>query len=139
MAITQDSPFTYTELEQRINSDLAHDLGNLLNRTITLALKYKVAVITPPQAWSAESTDLYQAGKNIITRYMQEMEAGYMNRAYARVWEYVHRVNKYFHNQQPWKLVRYDEPLHQQIRQNFQKLFQQHATHYILSRICLGH
>ena len=105
LAITQDSPFTYAELEQRINSDLAHDLGNLLNRTITLALKYNVATVTPPQTWSAESVALHETGKNIIVRFMKEMEAGYMNRAYADVWEYVHDVNKYFHNQQPWKLM----------------------------------
>ncbi len=106
LAITQDSPFTYSDLEQRINSDLAHDLGNLLNRTIALALKYDRATVECPQTWSAKSVDLYETGKNIIVRFMQEMEAGYMNRAYAVVWEYVHEVNKYFHNQQPWKIAK---------------------------------
>ncbi|MBY0109954.1 MAG: methionine--tRNA ligase [Candidatus Babeliaceae bacterium] len=105
LAITQDSPFTYADLEQRINSDLSHDLGNLLNRTITLALKYNVAMVECPKTWSAESVALYEAGKNITVRFMQEMEAGYMNRAYAVVWEYIHEVNKYFHNQQPWKIA----------------------------------
>jgi methionyl-tRNA synthetase len=106
LAITQDSPFTYPELEQRINSDLAHDLGNLLNRMVTLALKNDLSQASSPSEWGQESTALYETGKNIIVRFMQEMEAGYMNRAYAIAWEYIQAVNKYFHVQEPWKQVK---------------------------------
>ncbi len=106
LAITQDSPFTYPELEQRINSDLAHDLGNLLNRMITLALKNNLSRVVPPAELSPESVVLYETGKNILVRFMQEMESGYMNRAYAIVWEYIQAVNKYFHVREPWKRVK---------------------------------
>lgn len=105
LAITQDSPFTYQELEQRINADLAHDLGNLLNRTITLALKSNLAHVSCPQTWATESVALHEFEKNCIVNFMHEMNAGYMSRAYAHVWEYIHAVNKYFNDQQPWKLA----------------------------------
>lgn len=109
LAITQDSPFTYHELEQRINSDLAHAFGNLLNRTTSLALKYNLAKIEAPQTWSAESVALHEASKNITVRFIAEMEAGYMHRAYAIVWEYIHEVNKFLHTREPWKVVKRSE------------------------------
>ena len=40
------------DLEQKISSDLADDLGNLLNRMVTLAQKYNLKSIVPPQKWS---------------------------------------------------------------------------------------
>ena len=42
MAITHDGEFTIEDLEQKISSDLADDLGNLLNRMVTLAQKYNL-------------------------------------------------------------------------------------------------
>lgn len=109
LAITQDSPFSYDELEQRINADLAHDLGNLLNRMLTLAIKNNLADVAIPAQWSGASQALHEAEKNTITRFITEMEHGYMNRAYGIVWEYIHEVNKYFHVQQPWKVIKDDQ------------------------------
>ena len=105
LSITHDSPFTYQELEQCINADLAHDLGNLLNRVITLALKYNLSTIIPPTTWSAESVALRELEKNYLATFEQEMQAGYFNRAYATIGEYVHQVNKFMHNQAPWKVA----------------------------------
>lgn len=106
LAITQDSPFTYQELENRINADLAHDLGNLLNRMITLALKNNLSTVNSPHSWSSAAVRLQETGKNIFTRFVSEMENYYMHRAYAAVWEYIHDVNKYFHDHEPWKLAK---------------------------------
>ena len=50
MAITQDSSFTIEDLEQKITSDLANDLGNLLNRMLLLAKKHDLSDIKAPPA-----------------------------------------------------------------------------------------
>ena len=54
MAITHDGEFSLEDLEQKISSDLADDLGNLLNRMVTFAQKYNLNELVPPQKWSKQ-------------------------------------------------------------------------------------
>ena len=60
MAITHDGEFSIEDLEQKISSDLADDLGNLLNRMVTLAQKYNLNELVPPQKWSKQAQELYE-------------------------------------------------------------------------------
>lgn len=109
LAITQDGQFSIEDLEQKISSDLANDLGNLLQRTESLALKYDAATLTAPQTWSNTSQALYQASLTMIEQFEKEMERGYFHSALNHVWKFLHESNAYFHNQEPWKLVKTDK------------------------------
>ncbi len=105
MSITQDSPFSKEDLEKRLNSDLANDLGNLLNRMLTLALKHGMSTVVPPHQLQGPELDLRDKLWSVLNDFSIEMEDYYFNRAYLHVWKFINYVNAYFHGQEPWKLA----------------------------------
>lgn len=104
MAITQDSDFSTADLEQRINADLAHDLGNLLNRVVTLAQKQKVFEVKSPHAWGVKEVALRDSFWTMLELFSADMNEGYMSRALATLWRFINEVNGYFHAAEPWKI-----------------------------------
>lgn len=108
MAITQDSEFRIGDIEQSINSELANDLGNLLNRCSTLALKHSLAVIEAPESWSFKSNALRQECKEMIEESWSLIEQGFAYRAVNRIWECINKTNAYFHEYEPWIQIRHD-------------------------------
>lgn len=108
MAVTQDSEFRLTDIEQSINSELANDLGNLLNRCSTLALKNNYTEIEAPESWTQESLLLQQKSVEMIKESFDLIEQGFLYRAVNRIWEFINQVNAYFHEQEPWKQSKQD-------------------------------
>ncbi|MFA5998855.1 MAG: methionine--tRNA ligase [Candidatus Babeliales bacterium] len=105
MAITQDSEFSIADIEQCINSELADDLGNLLNRCSTLAEKYSYTTIQGSASWSPESKKLQEQCAKMIQESLSLIEQGFFYRAVNHVWEFINHVNSYFHASEPWKLA----------------------------------
>lgn len=108
MAITQDSEFKFEDIEQSINSELANAFGNLLNRMATLAIKNECAHLQAPITWSASSIELQNQCQSIVNEVWQLVEQGIFYRAVARIWDYINLVNAYFHEHEPWKVVKHD-------------------------------
>lgn len=114
MAITQDAEFSTIDLEQRISSDLANDLGNLLQRTVTLAHKHSLFEVHPPQVWGVHEITLRDSFWTVLERFSEDMEEGYFSRALGHLWRFIHEVNAYFHAAEPWKIAdpaRFEEVL----------------------------
>lgn len=109
MAITHDSEFKVSDIEQSINSELANDLGNLLNRCSSLALKHTISLIENPTMWSPKSYALQQECKAMIEQSWQLIEQGFLYRAVNRIWEFINKTNAYFHEQQPWVQSKNDQ------------------------------
>jgi len=109
MAITQDGEFSIADLEQRISSDLANDLGNLLNRMVSLAHKHDVIDVPMPAAWSDASMALRDASFDMIEEYEAYMADYHFHMALASLWKFINKVNAYFHAKEPWKLVKDDK------------------------------
>ena len=105
LAITQDAEFSTADLEQRINADLANDLGNLLNRVVTLAHKHELYEIKHPNNWGAKEIDLRDNFWTTLETFTLDMEDGYFYRALQSLWKFIHEVNAYFHNSEPWKIT----------------------------------
>lgn len=106
MAITQDSDFSTADLEKKIETDLANDLGNLLNRMLLLADKTGLYEVNAPEAWSAPAIDLRDQAWSFLTRYQNYMNDSLYYMALAELWKFINTVNAYFHAQEPWKLAR---------------------------------
>lgn len=108
MAITQDSQFSLDDIEQSINSELANDLGNLLNRCIVLAEKNEYTSIQLPATLSDKAANLQQQCDRMIAEAVELIESGYFYRGVNRIWEYVHQVNAYMQLVEPWRLAKTD-------------------------------
>ena len=108
MAITHDGEFTVEDLEQRILSDLANDLGNLLNRTVSLALKHNLYEVPKIDLWSEKALELRDEALSAIEEYHLLMDECSFHMALSRLWKFINQVNGYFHAHEPWKLAVHD-------------------------------
>lgn len=108
LAITQDGDFSNADLEQKITSDLAHDLGNLFNRVLGLAQKNNTLAIQAPATWSADALALHDECLRMFVETSAQMEACMFHMALARIWQFIGQVNAYVHGHEPWKLAKTD-------------------------------
>jgi len=104
MAITQDAEFSTQDLEERINADLANDLGNLVQRVLALAKKHELYEISAPKNWGAKEIELRDSFWTMLEQYTIDMDSAYYSRAIAQLWKYISLVNAYFHAVEPWKI-----------------------------------
>jgi methionyl-tRNA synthetase len=105
LAINQDGAFSIQDLEQIITSDLANDLGNLLNRMLALTEKHGLIQVPKIDMWSANSMELRDACWNMVQDVETFMADYAFHLALARIWKFINQVNAYFHAHEPWKLA----------------------------------
>lgn len=105
----QDSNFSLDDLEQRITSDLANDLGNLLNRMTTLAEKNQIFSLDSVE-WSPESKLLQEQTLQMIESVKTYMQHYSIHMALAAIWKFIAQSNAFFHAHEPWKLALKDRP-----------------------------
>lgn len=106
MAFGSDGAYSTESLISRINSDLANDLGNLLNRTIAMVKKYFGGTIPVVGVKSEYDEELKAVAKTAIERMEKHMEALQMNQALEELWVLIRRANKYIDETRPWILAK---------------------------------
>ena len=102
----QDADYSKRAMVQRINSDLANDLGNLLNRTIGMQKKYfdsKVVLNEVTDTFDAEIKALWEEVLVNVERRMNEYQ---FSEALKEIWKFISRINKYIDECEPWKLAK---------------------------------
>ncbi|MEX2502864.1 MAG: methionine--tRNA ligase [Trueperaceae bacterium] len=106
MTFGLDASFHELGLAERINSDLANDLGNLLNRTLGMLGKYRDGVVPAFGPLDDAATELRDAFLAIPPRLRRQIEELQFDRAIAGVMEAVRKANKYVSDAAPWQLAK---------------------------------
>ncbi|WYP26608.1 methionine--tRNA ligase [Alkalihalobacillus sp. FSL W8-0930] len=105
-----DGVFTPEAFVERVNYDLANDLGNLLNRTVAMIQKYFVgeipAYVKNGTPFDEDLLDLVSATITKVENAMEEME---FSIALTAIWQLVSRTNKYIDETQPWTLAKSED------------------------------
>ncbi len=115
MAVTHDGIFSLKDLEDRITADLANNLGNLLNRTLSLALGNKLEKVKAPVAWEPAASHLREQAEETYRSYWDAMNDNMYHVALGHVWTFIGQVNAYFHAQKPWVLAKENGELFQEV------------------------
>lgn len=103
----QDGVFSPESFVERTNFDLANDLGNLLNRTVSMINKYFGGKIPVNQGEPTEfDSTLQQFAKEAIEKYESNMEKMQFSIVLGELWSLVSRTNKYIDETQPWVLAK---------------------------------
>ncbi len=104
-----DGNFSNELLINRINTDLANDIGNLLSRSTAMADKYFGGKLPAEQAEGAEDADFLALVAGLRDRYEASMEKYAFQSALSEVFAVIARANKYIDETAPWVLAKNEE------------------------------
>ena len=104
-----DGVFSNESLVNRINSDLANDLGNLLSRTVAMIDKYFYGFIPPQGELENVDKELIHMALATPRKVEQLMDELLFSNALAEIWKLVSRTNKYIDETMPWVLAKSED------------------------------
>jgi len=101
-----DGDFSHAAMVNRINSDLANDLGNLFSRTLSMVVRYFDGIIPAPSQLKEIDAGLREISEKVIPKMSKQMDDLAFNRALVSTWEIVNGGNKYVDETAPWSLAK---------------------------------
>jgi len=100
-----DGNFSHESFIHRVNSDLANDLGNLVQRLLTMIHNSFGGRITAVEEETEADRNLREAFETHKKRIFNHYEGYALNKALEDTWTYIRAVNRYLADQEPWKLA----------------------------------
>ena len=107
IATGQDADFNEERLRARYNADLANDLGNLVNRTVSMVRRYRDGVLSAiPEDRSEDAVALEVLGSEAARRFDAAMETCQVHTALEAAWDLIAAANGFVESSAPWKLAK---------------------------------
>jgi methionyl-tRNA synthetase len=104
----QDGNYSHEAIVNRTNADLANDLGNLAQRSLTMVARNFAGVLPQPAAFSATDQTILAAADAMIGKAREVMAAQQLHQVLNAVWAVVADANRYFAGEAPWALAKTD-------------------------------
>lgn len=103
-----DGDFNKQAMINRINSDLANDLGNLAQRSLSMIFKNCDGVMPTPGDLSDADNNILAALDGLLPKVRDQMDVQAINKALETIWKVVSDANGYFAGEEPWALKKTD-------------------------------
>ncbi len=104
----QDGNYSHEVIVSRINADLANDLGNLAQRSLSMIARQMGGVLPNPGSFSDSDKAMLSAADGMIGRSREAMKTQQLHQVLNGVWAVVAEANRYFASEAPWALARTD-------------------------------
>ena len=104
-----DGDFSIKALKNRINSDLANDLGNLCQRSLTMIEKSFDSIIPSPSNLTDDNIDLIKNFNHRLEQLIDKISVQDITGYIKNVWELISLSNKFFNDSKPWELKKNNE------------------------------
>ncbi len=103
-----DGDFSHRAIVNRINGDLANDLGNLVQRVCAMIQRYFEGVLPVPDAWAEADAKLLDAAADLLARTRAKIREQAFHEALDVIWSVIRQANAYVDRQAPWAVVKED-------------------------------
>jgi methionyl-tRNA synthetase len=104
----QDGNYSHEAIVNRINADLANDLGNLAQRSLSMVAKAFGGTLPPPGDFTAEDQTILAAAHAMLGVSREHMKTQQLHQVLNAVWSVVADANRYFASEQPWAKAKTD-------------------------------
>jgi methionyl-tRNA synthetase len=104
----QDGNYSHEAIVARINADLANDLGNLAQRSLTMVARQFGGVLAAPSALSENDNVLLASADAMVGKAREAMRTQQLHQVLNAVWSVVADANRYFAGEAPWALAKTD-------------------------------
>jgi methionyl-tRNA synthetase len=100
----QDGSYSEDAIITRINTDLANELGNLAQRSLSMVAKNLDGIVPTPGEFTTEDSELLAIADGLLDKVRAEFDSQAMHLALEAIWLMLGAANRYFSAQQPWVL-----------------------------------
>lgn len=101
-----DGTYSEDSLVERLNSDLANDLGNFVSRTLAMIEKYRGGILPQSGPETELEREMRELALEVKTAVEQKLDAFDPAGALEQIWRFVSRANKYVDETAPWSLAK---------------------------------